>query len=62
MVTQERPSSPNVILRSSEGTAVWNTILCHLAEDVLYIARVWEFECDSSMSWRAWLQARLVTR
>lgn len=50
-----------MILRSSEGIAVWNTVLCHLVEDVLHIARVWEFVSDSNMSWKAWLQARLVT-
>lgn len=38
-----------------------DTGLCHLVEDVLHIARVWEFVSDSSMSWKAWLRPRLVT-
>lgn len=61
MIIQERPGSPNMILGSSEGIAVWKAILCHLVEGVLLIARVWECVSDSRMSWRAWLQARLAT-
>lgn len=46
VIIQERPSSTNVMLSSSEEVTVWNTFLCQLVENVIHVSRVLEFVCD----------------